>query len=78
MMHKWLQDYAYRIAINWIVFLLAGIAALVAMLVAVGMFRVMPAMLPPTIIEQPTSEITRPNPFSTPAITAKRTSLSPR
>jgi putative ABC transport system permease protein len=31
-MHKWLQDFAYRITINWWVFLIAGIAA---MLIAV-------------------------------------------
>ena len=29
MMHKWLQDFAYRITINWVVFLFAGIAAFV-------------------------------------------------
>src|SRR6185436_19180145 len=47
---------------------------LVSSAIAVGMLRVSPAMLPPTISEQPISEIMRPNPIKTAAITPKRTS----
>jgi putative ABC transport system permease protein len=34
-LHRWLQDYAYRVAISWWVFILAGIAALLIALVTV-------------------------------------------
>src|SRR6185436_9747542 len=47
---------------------------LVSSAMAVGMLRVSPAMLPPTINEQPISETMRPNPTNTAAITPKRTS----
>ncbi len=36
MMHNWLQDFAYRIAISWWVFLAAGIIALLVALVTVA------------------------------------------
>jgi putative ABC transport system permease protein len=35
-MHKWLQNYAYRINISWWVFALAGVIALVVALLTVG------------------------------------------
>ena len=35
-MHKWLQDYAYRITINWWIFILGGIAAIVIALVTIS------------------------------------------
>jgi putative ABC transport system permease protein len=35
-MHKWLQDFAYRITMNWWVFALAGVIALVVALLTVG------------------------------------------
>jgi ABC-type antimicrobial peptide transport system permease subunit len=35
-MDKWLQDYAYRISISWIVFVLAGLAALLIALITVS------------------------------------------
>jgi len=36
MMNKWLQDYAYRITIDWWVFILAGITALIIALMTVS------------------------------------------
>ena len=50
------------------------LALLVSNTMAVGMLRVTPAILPPTIMAQPTSEITRPKPLSSAATNAKRTS----
>jgi putative ABC transport system permease protein len=35
-MHNWLQDFAYRIAIGWWVFILAGGAAIVLALLTIG------------------------------------------
>lgn len=35
-MHKWLQDFAYRITINWLVFLLAGLMALLIALLTIS------------------------------------------
>ncbi len=35
-MHKWLQDFAYRITIQWWVFIAAGIAALFIALITVS------------------------------------------
>lgn len=35
-MHQWLQDYAYRITINWWIFILGGIAAIVIALVTIS------------------------------------------
>ena len=49
---------------------------LVSSAMAVVMVRVSPAMFPPTISAQPTSEITRPKPLITAAMTPKRTSCS--
>jgi hypothetical protein len=42
----------------------------------VVMVRVSPAIFPPTIIAQPTSEITRPKPPMMAAMTPKRTSYN--
>src|SRR6267154_5963571 len=47
---------------------------LVSSAIAVGMLRVNPAIMPPTISEHPISETTRPNALNTAAITPKRTS----
>jgi putative ABC transport system permease protein len=35
-MHKWLQNYAYRIAIDWTVFIFAGVAALLIALLTIS------------------------------------------
>ena len=35
-MHKWLQNYAYRITISWWVFVLAGLLALIIALVTIS------------------------------------------
>ena len=47
-----------------------------AMAMAVVMVRVWPAIFPPTMSAQPTSEMTRPKPLMMAANTAKRTSCS--
>lgn len=47
LMSKWLSDFAYRININWWVFLLAGVAALCIALVAVGFQAVKAAIANP-------------------------------
>jgi putative ABC transport system permease protein len=46
-MNKWLQDYAYRIAINWWVFVLSGIAALVITLFTVSFQAIRAGMMNP-------------------------------
>ena len=43
-MHLWLQDFAYRISIQWWVFALAGIAAILIALTTVG-FQALKAAL---------------------------------
>ena len=35
-MHKWLQDFAYRVNISWWVFAVAGLSVLIITLVTVG------------------------------------------
>jgi ABC-type antimicrobial peptide transport system permease subunit len=35
-MHKWLEDFAYRITINWLVFVFAGITALLIALLTIS------------------------------------------
>jgi putative ABC transport system permease protein len=35
-MNKWLEDFAYRISINWTVFVIGGIAALLIALITVS------------------------------------------
>jgi putative ABC transport system permease protein len=34
--HKWLEDFAYRIAVNWWVFVLAAVAAVIIALVTIS------------------------------------------
>ena len=34
--HKWLEDYAYRIDISWWVFIVAGVAAMLIALITVS------------------------------------------
>jgi putative ABC transport system permease protein len=47
-MHQWLQDFAYRININWLVFLLSGLAAFLISLITVSFQAVKAAMANPT------------------------------
>jgi len=47
LMHKWLQDFAYRIDINWWVFAVAGIAALLIALLTVSFQAVRAALMNP-------------------------------
>jgi putative ABC transport system permease protein len=35
-MHKWLQDFAYRVSMPWWIYVLAGIAAIVIALLTVS------------------------------------------
>jgi putative ABC transport system permease protein len=35
-MHKWLQDYVYRINISWWIFIIGGIASIVIALITVS------------------------------------------
>lgn len=46
-LHRWLQDYAYRVNISWWVFVLAGIAALLIALVTVSFQAIKTAMANP-------------------------------
>jgi putative ABC transport system permease protein len=46
-MHKWLQDFAYRIDISWWVFALAGVAALLIALFTVSLQAVKAAVANP-------------------------------
>jgi len=46
-MHKWLQDYAYRVSISWWVFLLAGFIALVIALATVSFQAIKAAVANP-------------------------------
>jgi putative ABC transport system permease protein len=43
-LHRWIQNYAYRVAISWWVFVLAGLAALLITLATVS-FRAINAAL---------------------------------
>jgi putative ABC transport system permease protein len=43
-LHRWLQDYAYRVAISWWVFVLAGLAALLIALGTVSFLTIKAAM----------------------------------
>jgi putative ABC transport system permease protein len=43
-LNRWLQDYAYRVAVNWWVFVLAGIAALLIALLTVSFLTIKAAM----------------------------------
>jgi putative ABC transport system permease protein len=46
-MHKWLQDFAYRVSIGWWVFAFAGILALLIALVTVGFQAIKAALANP-------------------------------
>jgi putative ABC transport system permease protein len=46
-MYKWLQDYAYRININWWVFVLAGVAAVVVAFVTISIQTIKAALMNP-------------------------------
>jgi putative ABC transport system permease protein len=46
-MNKWLQDFAYRVSIDWKVFLLAGIAAMLIAVVTVSLQAVKAALANP-------------------------------
>jgi putative ABC transport system permease protein len=47
-MHNWLQDYAYRVTINWWVFLLAAIAALIITLITISYQAIKAAVMNPS------------------------------
>jgi putative ABC transport system permease protein len=46
-MNKWLEDFAYRISIDWKVFLMAGIAAILIAVVTVSVQAVKAALANP-------------------------------
>jgi putative ABC transport system permease protein len=46
-MNKWLQDFTYRISINWWIFLLAGAAAMLVALVTVSFQAIKAAVANP-------------------------------
>jgi putative ABC transport system permease protein len=46
-MHRWLQDYAYRINIGWWVFLIAGVAALLIALLTISFQSIKAAIANP-------------------------------
>src|SRR5436189_873275 len=46
-MNSWLHDFPYRILISWVVFLIAGIAALVIALLAIGLQAIKAALANP-------------------------------
>jgi putative ABC transport system permease protein len=46
-MNKWLQDFAYRISIEWWVFVLAGVIALLIALVTVSFQAIKAALANP-------------------------------
>jgi putative ABC transport system permease protein len=46
-MHKWLQDFAYRIDIEWWIFALAGMVAIVIALLTVSYQSIRAAMANP-------------------------------
>jgi putative ABC transport system permease protein len=46
-MYKWLQDFAYRIDISWLVFVLAGVAALAIALLTVSFQAIKAAIANP-------------------------------
>jgi putative ABC transport system permease protein len=47
MMHKWLQDYSYRVTINWTVFLIAGISAILIALLTISFQSIKAALSSP-------------------------------
>ncbi len=46
-MHNWLLDYQYRISINWLIFLISGLVALLVALITVSFQAVKTAMMNP-------------------------------
>jgi putative ABC transport system permease protein len=46
-MHKWLQDFSYRITISWWLFIVAGTAALLVALVTVSFQAIKAAIANP-------------------------------
>ena len=46
-MHSWLQDFAYRISIQWWVFVVAGVLALVIALLTVSFQAIKAALMNP-------------------------------
>jgi putative ABC transport system permease protein len=46
-MHKWLQDFAYRVNISWWIFVAAGLAALLIALVTVSFQAIRAAITNP-------------------------------
>jgi putative ABC transport system permease protein len=46
-MHKWLQDFAYRIEIHWWMFVVVGLAALLIAAISIGMNTVKAALQNP-------------------------------
>jgi putative ABC transport system permease protein len=46
-MHKWLQNYAYRITIGWWVFVVAGLLALIIALVTISFQSIRAAIANP-------------------------------
>ncbi|MFL5809810.1 MAG: FtsX-like permease family protein, partial [Flavisolibacter sp.] len=46
-MHKWLEDFSYRITISWWIFLIAGLSALIVALLTVGLQAVKAAVANP-------------------------------
>jgi putative ABC transport system permease protein len=46
-MNKWLEDFAYRININWIVFLIAGLIAIVIALITISLQSIKAALANP-------------------------------
>jgi putative ABC transport system permease protein len=46
-MNKWLQDYAYRIQINWLIFLIAGIAAVFIAVITISFQAIKAAVANP-------------------------------
>jgi putative ABC transport system permease protein len=46
-LHRWIQDYAYRVAISWWVFALAGVAALLIALATVSYHAINAALSNP-------------------------------
>jgi putative ABC transport system permease protein len=46
-MHKWLQSFAYRVAISWWIFILAGVAAMLIALTTVSFQAIKAAVANP-------------------------------
>ena len=46
-MHKWLQNYAYRVDIHWWVFILAGVAAILIAIITVSFQAIRAAIANP-------------------------------